>query len=93
MDCVLLLFQRRLQPVKPDAVVASPKPSWQDSLKVITYGGMHSNINNIIPLYPVSLHIFCVIINNLTGFHLSKKDIYVHISPPKNYRDFSFIFS
>ncbi|XP_068218270.1 dynein axonemal heavy chain 5-like [Palaemon carinicauda] len=35
MDCVLLLFQRRLQPVKPDGIAPCPKPSWPDSLKMM----------------------------------------------------------
>ncbi|KAF2347327.1 Dynein heavy chain coiled coil stalk [Trinorchestia longiramus] len=35
MDCVLILFQRRLQPVKPDPVVACPKPCWPESLKMM----------------------------------------------------------
>lgn len=34
MDCVLLLFQRRLQPMRMDPALASPKPSWNESLKV-----------------------------------------------------------
>lgn len=34
MDCVLLLFQRHVQPVKPDPIAPCPKPSWSDSLKV-----------------------------------------------------------
>ncbi|XP_063608047.1 dynein axonemal heavy chain 5-like, partial [Penaeus indicus] len=35
MDCVLLLFQRHVQPVKPDSVAPCPKPSWPDSLKMM----------------------------------------------------------
>ncbi|ROT80144.1 hypothetical protein C7M84_001143 [Penaeus vannamei] len=35
MDCVLLLFQRRLQPVRGDPVAACPKPSWPESLKMM----------------------------------------------------------
>ncbi|XP_050711756.1 dynein axonemal heavy chain 5-like isoform X2 [Eriocheir sinensis] len=35
MDCVLLLFQRHVQPVKPDPIVPCPKPSWSDSLKMM----------------------------------------------------------
>ncbi|XP_068204591.1 dynein axonemal heavy chain 5-like [Palaemon carinicauda] len=35
MDCVLILFQRRLQTVKPDPAVACPKPSWPESLKMM----------------------------------------------------------
>ena len=34
MDSVLILFQRRLQPVKADTVAPCPKPSWAESLKV-----------------------------------------------------------
>ncbi|KAG7159116.1 Dynein heavy chain 5, axonemal-like 2, partial [Homarus americanus] len=33
MDCVLILFQRHLQPVRPDPIAACPKPSWPESLK------------------------------------------------------------
>ncbi|KAK3879380.1 hypothetical protein Pcinc_016045 [Petrolisthes cinctipes] len=35
MDCVLLLFQRHLQPVRPDANAPCSKPSWSDSLKMM----------------------------------------------------------
>ena len=35
MDCVLILFQKRLQPVKPDPQAPCPKPSWVESLKVM----------------------------------------------------------
>lgn len=34
MDCVLILFQRKLQPCYPDATTPCPKPSWQEALKV-----------------------------------------------------------
>ncbi len=34
MDCVLILFQKKLHLTFPDATVASPKPSWQEALKV-----------------------------------------------------------
>lgn len=34
MDCVLLLFQRRMEIVQKDAERDSVKPSWMDSLKV-----------------------------------------------------------
>ena len=34
MDCVLILFQRKLQPIVYDAPVNSNKPSWSESLKV-----------------------------------------------------------
>lgn len=36
MDCVLILFQRRLHPLIPDTAAPCPKPSWAESLKVIT---------------------------------------------------------
>lgn len=34
MDCVLILFQRKLQPVVVDSTANSTKPSWAESLKV-----------------------------------------------------------
>lgn len=36
MDCVLILFKRKLHPCIPDAGTPCPKPSWQESLKVCT---------------------------------------------------------
>ncbi|CAH4038579.1 unnamed protein product [Pieris brassicae] len=33
MDCVLILFQRRLHPIIPDTAAPCPKPSWAESLK------------------------------------------------------------
>ncbi|KAF5296158.1 hypothetical protein FQA39_LY12612 [Lamprigera yunnana] len=35
MDCVLILFQRKLLPVTADTSTPSPKPSWSDSLKMM----------------------------------------------------------
>lgn len=34
MDCVLILFQRKVHPCIPDTTAPCPKPSWQESLKV-----------------------------------------------------------
>ena len=34
MDCVLLLFRHRLDPMAPDPDRPGPKPSWGESLKV-----------------------------------------------------------
>lgn len=34
MDCALLLFQKRLDPVTQDPDRPCPKPSWGESLKV-----------------------------------------------------------
>lgn len=34
MDCVLILFQRKLHPTVPDTGAPCPKPSWPESLKV-----------------------------------------------------------
>lgn len=35
MDCVLILFQRKISHVYPDATATSPKPSWGESLKMM----------------------------------------------------------
>nr|XP_013189103.1 unnamed protein product [Amyelois transitella] len=35
MDCVLILFQRRLHPLIPDTAAPCPKPSWPESLKMM----------------------------------------------------------
>lgn len=34
MDCVLILFQRKVHPCIADTAAPCPKPSWQESLKV-----------------------------------------------------------
>lgn len=34
MDCVLILFQRKVHPCIADTSCPCPKPSWQESLKV-----------------------------------------------------------
>ncbi|CAG9857423.1 unnamed protein product [Phyllotreta striolata] len=35
MDCVLILFQRKLQQIAPDQAASCPKPSWAESLKMM----------------------------------------------------------
>ena len=35
MDCVLILFQRKLHAVIGDTAAPCPKPSWAESLKVL----------------------------------------------------------
>ncbi|XP_066156829.1 dynein axonemal heavy chain 5 [Euwallacea fornicatus] len=35
MDCVLILFQRKLHPLIPDTAAPCPKPSWAESLKMM----------------------------------------------------------
>ena len=37
MDCVLILFQKKLDPVVQDPERPCPKPSWGESLKVGYY--------------------------------------------------------
>ncbi|XP_064611990.1 dynein axonemal heavy chain 5-like isoform X2 [Liolophura sinensis] len=40
MDCVLILFQRKLDSVTPDPEKVSVKPSWGESLKMMAGGGL-----------------------------------------------------
>ena len=39
MDCVLLLFNRKIDPVTADPEKACLKPSWGESLKLMSGGG------------------------------------------------------
>ena len=41
MDCVLLLFQRRVDVVQQDPEKACMKPSWSESLKVLVLVYLH----------------------------------------------------
>ena len=44
MDCVMLLFQRRLEPLSLDPDRPGPKPSWSDSLKMLSQSGFLSGL-------------------------------------------------
>ncbi|XP_033641432.1 dynein heavy chain 8, axonemal-like [Asterias rubens] len=46
MDCVLLLFQKRLDSLSLDPERPSPKPSWSESLKVMSGSGFLSNLQS-----------------------------------------------
>ena len=46
MDCVLILFQRRLDLVTQDPEKMAVKPSWQESLKMMTEAGFLNNLQN-----------------------------------------------
>ncbi|GAB6028044.1 Dynein heavy chain 5, axonemal [Chamberlinius hualienensis] len=48
MDCVLLLFQRRVQPVKADPNLPCAKPSWNESLKMMS----HTNFLQMLQTFP-----------------------------------------
>lgn len=44
MDCVLLLFFRRVDPVTADPEKPCCKPSWGESLKLMSSGGFLNNL-------------------------------------------------
>lgn len=44
MDCVLLLFNRKIDPVTPDPEKPCCKPSWGESLKLMSGGGFLNNL-------------------------------------------------
>lgn len=44
MDCVLLLFQKKINTVKVDTEKNCITPSWQESLKLMTTGNFVSNL-------------------------------------------------
>ena len=46
MDCVLLLFQRHLDTFAPDPERPSPKPSWGESLKMMSQTGFLQSLQN-----------------------------------------------
>ena len=46
MDCVLLLFQRRLNLMAPDPERPGPKPSWGESLKMMAQTGFLGALQN-----------------------------------------------
>ena len=46
MDCVLILFQRRLDLVTQDPEKAAVKPSWGESLKMMTETAFLNNLQN-----------------------------------------------
>ncbi len=46
MDCVLLLFQRRLDLMAQDPERPGPKPSWSDSLKLMAQTGFLQSLQN-----------------------------------------------
>lgn len=44
MDCVLLLFNRKIDPVTADPEKPCCKPSWGESLKVMSGGGFLNSL-------------------------------------------------
>lgn len=46
MDCVLILFQKRLEPLQLDKERPCLKPSWSESLKLMSSGGFLPGLLN-----------------------------------------------
>ncbi|CAL4115055.1 unnamed protein product, partial [Meganyctiphanes norvegica] len=46
MDCVVILFQRKMPPIKPDPLIASPRPSWSESLKMMGSASFLHHLQN-----------------------------------------------
>lgn len=46
MDCVLLLFQKRLDASQMDPDRPGPKPSWSESLKLMAQSGFVAGLQN-----------------------------------------------
>ena len=46
MDCVLILFNRKIDPCVADPERPCPKPSWGESLRLMSQGGFLQNLMN-----------------------------------------------
>lgn len=73
MDCVLILFQRKLHPCIPDTAAPCPKPSWQESLKVnndddddglLLMIGLHANNILLCPIQMMASTTFLLQLQN-----------------------------
>ena len=68
MDCVLLLFNRKIDPVTPDPEKPCCKPSWGESLKLMSGGGF---LNNLLTFAKVKRE-YCI---TFKTFSILRKDI------------------
>ena len=62
MDCVLLLFQRHLDPVIVDQEKPCTKPSWSEALKLMAAPNF---LQGLLSFPKVCIHIVCVYVTLL----------------------------
>jgi hypothetical protein len=90
MDCVVILFRKKLSPMMPDPTVPSPKPSWNEALKIMArdrfyeYPFLSKTLRTFFhifsPKYNKCIYIYQIVMDNTPGFLRYLKAIMVFIA-------------